>query len=228
MSRWQSSVWKPSCSIVVLPGKFADMNRSKRVVLSLLIAAILLFLGLLFWPFLLNNIIRPAALVLWLLIRILVLSIHQKYIWYVAIFLSFILLFRFLPQEQSDVQPYSPREPNTVLINIGSWHNLFVYNGQSAREEETLKRELTYLLTSLHVSNQSESNHFGIRDAMQKGDIPLPGNIHAFLFSQELPASGGLLRRFFQSIRKTPRQWIRQWTGQKKAEHFQMIDEVLN
>jgi hypothetical protein len=211
----------------VLPGEFANLNRSKRVVLFLLIAAIGLFLGLLFWPFLLNNIIRPTVLVVWLLLRILVLSIHQKYIWYVAVFLSFILLFRFLPQEQAEVQPFSSRERNTVLINIGSWRNLFVYKGQNTREEETLKQELTYLLTSLHASNQSASNNSGMRDALQKGEIPLPGNIHAFLFSQELPASGGLLRRFFQSIRKTPRQWMRQWTGQEKAEHFQMIDEVL-
>jgi hypothetical protein len=138
------------------------------------------------------------------------------------------LLFRFLPQEQSEVQPSASREPNTAIMNIGYWRNLFVYNAQNTGEEETLKRELTYLLTSLHASNQSASINFGIRDALQKGKIPLPGNIHTFLFSQELPASGGLLRRFFQSIRKTPRQWIWQWTGQKKAEHFQMIDEVLN
>ncbi|HEY9527990.1 MAG TPA: hypothetical protein VIR02_12930 [Anaerolineales bacterium] len=204
------------------------MNLSKRVVISLLIAAIVLFVGLLFWPFILNNIIRPTALVLWLLLRIVVLSIHQKYIWYVAIFVSFFFLFRFLPQEQSDVQSHSSREPNTALINIGYWRNLFVYNGQNTPEEKTLKQELTYLLTSLHASNQSASNNSGIRDALQKGKIPLPGNIHTFLFSQEVPASGGLPKRFFQSIRKTPRQWIRQWTGQEKAEHFQMIDEVLN
>ena len=211
-----------------MPGEFAEMNLSKRVVISLLIAAIVLFLGLLFWPFILNNIIRPTTLVLWFLLRILVLSIDQKYIWYVAIFVSFFFLFRFLPQEQADVQSHSSREPNTAIKNIGYWRNLFIYNGQNAGEEKTLKRELTYLLTSLHASNQSASNNFGIRDALEKGKIPLPGNIHTFLFSQEPPASGGLLRRFFQSIRKTPRQWIRQWTGQEKAEHFQMIDEVLN
>src|SRR5688572_7144997 len=102
MSTRQSSVWKPSCYIVVMPGEYAEMNLSRRVVLSLLIAAIVLFLGMLFWPFIVNNIIRPIALAVWLLLRILVLSIHQKYIWYMVIFAAFIVLFRFLPQEQSD------------------------------------------------------------------------------------------------------------------------------
>jgi hypothetical protein len=31
-----------------------------------------------------------------------------------------------------------------------------------------------------------------------------------------------------QSIEKTPRKWIRQWTGREKTEHYQMIDEVLS
>ena len=204
------------------------MKLSKRVVLSLLIVAIVLFLGMLFWPFIVTNIIRPIALVVWLLLRILVLSIHQKYIWYVVIFAAFFFLFRFLPQEQSDVQSSVSSEPNTTILNIEYWRNLFIYNGQNVREEETLRRELTHLLTSLHAWHQSTANNYFIHDALQKGEIPLPGNIHTFLFSQEPPASGGLLKRFFQSIRKTPQKWIRQWTGQEKADHFQMIAEVLN
>ena len=228
MSRRQYSVWKPSCSIAVLPGKYVEMKLSKRVVLSLLMAAIVLFLGMLFWPFIVNNIIKPIALALWLLLRILVLSIHQKYIWYVVIFAAFFFLFRFLPQEQSDIPSSVSPELNTTIMNIEHWRNLFIYEGQNVREEETLRRELTYLLTSLHAWHQSTSKKFSIHDALQKGEIPLPGHIHAFLFSQELPASGGLLKRFSQSIRKTPQKWIRQWTGQEKAEHHKMIDEVLN
>jgi hypothetical protein len=63
---------------------------------------------------------------------------------------------------------------------------------------------------------------------LQQGKIPLPENIHNFLFPQEPPVSDGPLKKFFQSVRETPRGWIRRWTGQGKAEHFQMINEVLN
>ena len=212
----------------MLPGEHTEVKLSKRVVLALLIAAIILFLGMLFWPFVVNNIIKPIALVVWLLLRILVLSIHQKYIWYVVIFAAFFFLFRFLPQEQPDIQSSVSPEPNTTILNIEYWRNLFIHNGQNVREDETLRRELTHLLTSLHASHQSTSNKFFIHDALQNGEIPLPGNIHAFLFSQEPPASGGLRKRFPQFIRETPRKWIRQWTGQEEAEHFQMIAEVLN
>jgi len=204
------------------------MNTSRRVVISFLVAAIILFLGMLFWPFIVNNIIEPTALVLWLLLRILVLSIHQKYFWYAVIFVAFIVLFRLLSKKQSDIQSDTYLETNTTIINIGYWRVLFTYSGQNIRDDKTLKRELTHLLTSLYASKQSTSNNWGIHDALQQGKIRLPGNIQTFLFSQEPPVSGGPLKKFFQSIRETSRRWIRQWTGQEKAEHYQMIDEVLN
>ena len=204
------------------------MNTSRRVVLFFLMAAIVLFLGMLFWPFIVNNIIQPTALVVWLLLRILVLSIHQKYFWYALIFVAVILLFRFLPREQPDIQSDAHPETNTAIINIGYWRNLFIFYGQNVRDEKTLKRELTHLVTSLYASKQRTSTHWGVHEALQQGQIPLPENIRTILFPQEPPVSGGPLKTFFQSVRETPRRWIRQWTGQEKADHYRMIDEVLN
>jgi len=204
------------------------MNTSRRVVLLFLIAAIVLFLGMLFWPFIVNNIIQPAALVVWLLLRILVLSIHQKYFWYALIFVAFILLIRFLPREQPDIRSDAYPETNTAIVNIGYWRSLFIFYGQNVRDEKTLKRELTHLVTSLYASKQTTSSHWGIHEALQQGQIPLPENIRTILFSQEPPVSGGPLKTFFLSVRETLRRWIRQWTGQEKTEHYRMIDEVLN
>ncbi len=203
------------------------MNRSKRFVLAFLIAALVVFLGLLFWPFVLNNIIQPTALALWLLIRILVLSIHQKYFWYAVIFVAVLVLLRLLRQTQSELPPQASFETNTTITNISYWRGLLLYNGQDILEDKALKRQLAHLLTALYALKQGASNDFRIYDDLQQGTIPLPKNIHTFLFPPA-PVSGGPLKKFFQSIRKTPRRWIRQWTGQEKAEHNKMIDEVLN
>ena len=204
------------------------MNIPRRVVISFLVAAIVLFVGMLFWPFIVNNIINPTALVIWLFLRILVLSIHQKYFWYAIVFITFIFLFRLLPREQPHVQSDAYLERNKRIMNLGYWRGLFTYGGQNVRDDKSLKRELTHLLTSLYASKQSTSNHWGIHEDLQEGKIPLPENIHTILFSQAPPVSGGPLKTFFQSIRETPRSWIRQWTGQKETEHYQMIDEILN
>lgn len=203
------------------------MHTSKRVVVSSLLAAIVIFIGVLFWPFLLNNILKPAALVVWFLLRILVLGIDQKYFWYAIILVAFIFLFRLLPGGQSDTQSDSYLGTNSTVINIGYWRGLFIYNGQDIRDEKTLQRELMHLLAFHYASTQNASNNFGIYDALQQGKIPLPETIHTFLFPQESPGKGRPIKKFFHTIRETPRKWIRRWTGQEKTEHYQMIDEVL-
>jgi hypothetical protein len=203
------------------------MNASKRLALGLLIAAILLFVGLLFWPFLVRNIIQPLALVAWLLLRILVLSLHQKYFWYAAIAVALLVLFRLLPRMQPDAPSDAYLGKNSTIINIEYWRSLFIYNGQTVQEEKTLKRELTHLLASLYASKQSTADDFRIHEALKQGRLPLPENLHTLLFTQEPPAAGGTLQKLSRSIRKTAREWIRQWTGQEKAEHYQMIEQAL-
>jgi hypothetical protein len=204
------------------------MNKTKRLVISFLFAAIVLFIGMLYWPFILKNIVEPAALAVWLLLRILVLSIDQKYFWYAAILIAIIFLFRLLPKEQSAIQADTQIQVNATIANIGYWRVLFTYDGKDIRNEKTLKRQLIQLLTALYASKQNTTNSFRIYDALQQGELPLPEHIHAFLFSDEPQEVVSPLRRFIQFIRMTPRKWIRQWTGEEKVDHYRMINEVLD
>jgi hypothetical protein len=204
------------------------MNLSRRVIVSILVTAIILFVGMLFWPFIRNNILEPTAVALWLLLRLLVLSIDQKYFWYAVIFLAVIFLFRFVRPKQPAMEVNTHSDTNTTILNIGYWRVLFTYNDQDIQEEKILKRELTHLLTSLYASKQSRSNDFRVHDDLQQGKIPLPSNIHTFLFPREPEQSGGPIKRFLQSIRRTSQKWIHQWTGREKAEYYQTIEEVLN
>jgi hypothetical protein len=202
-------------------------NRSKRFVLAFLIAALVIFLVLLFWPFVLGNIIQPTALVLWLLLRILVLGIHQKYIWYAFILAAALLLLRILRQTHSQLPSPASFQTDTTRTSISYWRGLFLYNKQDIREDKALKRQLAHLLTALYALKQGAPHDFRMYDDLQRGTIPLPDNFHAFLFPPE-PVSVGPLKKYFQSLQKTPRRCIRRWTGQEKAEHHKMIDEVLN
>lgn len=202
------------------------MNRSKRFVFVSLVAALVLFIGLLFWPFVLATILQPIALVLWLLVRILVLSIHQKYFWYALIFAAVLVLLRLLRQTPSEPPAQASFETNTTLTSISYWRALFLYNGHDVQEDAPLKRQLADLLASLYAWKQGTPYDYRILDALQQGEIPLPDTVHAFLFPQK-PEPGGPLKRFLQAIRKAPRRWIRQWTGQAKAEHDRRIEAVL-
>lgn len=204
------------------------MNISKRVVVSTLISAITFFVGMLFWPFILSEIIKPSALVVWILLRILVLSVDQKFFWGAIVFLVLIFLFRLLPKEQAVDQTDTYTERTVTIRTVAYWRLLFTFNGLNVREEKSLKRELLHLLTALYTSKQRTSASFVVNDALRKGEIPLPKHIYTFLFPEEPKKSRWVIQRFFQSIQKSVRTSIRQWTGEDKAEHRQMIDEVLS
>jgi MFS family permease len=124
------------------------MNISRRVVISILVTAIALFVGMLFWPFILNNIIQPIALVGWILLRVLFLSIDQKYFWTAVILVVVIFLFRLLPYEQPELRSDSFPIENATITTIGYWRILLTYHDQNVRDEKTLKRELIHLMTS--------------------------------------------------------------------------------
>ena len=203
------------------------MNVSRRVAVSILFAAVILFVGVLFWPFILTNIINPTALVVWLLLRLLVLSIHQKYYWTAIIFVVLVFLYRLLPQHETIISSEEPVDSNETTNTMGYWRSVFLYIDGGIHDDKTLKRGLARLLTSLYASKQRTPTNFEVYDALQRGDIPLPEHIHAFLFPQEPTVPGRPIKRLLQFIQKAPRQWLRQWTGQDIAERYQMIDEVL-
>jgi len=205
-----------------------DMKFSKGMAVSILFIAIILFAGMLFWPFVLNEIITPISLVVWLLLRLFVLSIGQQYYWAAIIFVVLIFLVRLLPQDQINDQAEELPDSNATIASIGYWRSLFILTENHTHEEKILKRELIRLLLSLYASKQRTSANFGLYEAMQRGEIPLPEHIHTFLFPDESQKSSRSLKRLMQFVRNTSRKWIRCWTGQEAAEHYQMIDEVLS
>jgi hypothetical protein len=204
------------------------MKFSRRTVTSIFLIITILLFGMLFWPFILKGIIEPISLVTWLLLRIFVLSIDQRYYWGAIIFVVMVLLFRLLLQDQTVTQSENYPDSNAAIKNIGYWNSLFTLTRYDSRDQETLKRELIHLLLSLYASKQRTSTSFILYDALQSGELPLPKHIHSFLFFDEPKKSKWSLNEFMKSLRAAPRKWVRRWTGQDIAEHYRMIDEILN
>lgn len=204
------------------------MNIPRRVVSIILFGSIILLIGLLFSSFILKNIIEPTSLATWVLLRIFVLSIDQKYYWGAIIFAAVVFLFRLLPQDQTVIQSEYSLDTNATIKTIEYWRILFTLTVDNVHDEETLKRELLHLLLSLYASKQRVSTSFILYDALQRGELPLPEHIHAFLFPDNSKKSKRPLNKFIQSIRSAPRKWLRRWTGQEIAEHYQMINETLS
>jgi hypothetical protein len=184
--------------------------------------------GMLFWPFILNDIITPISLVVWILLRILVLSIDQKYYWGAIIFITaFFLYRRLLPPPQLTIQAEDFQNSNEIMRTIGYWRSLFTLTDQNIQADKTLKEGLARLLLSLHATKQRDLVYFQLYAALQQGEIPIPDQIHTFLFLEEPREVGRSFKKRVQFIGNTPRKWRRRWTGQESAEYYRMIDEVF-
>jgi hypothetical protein len=204
------------------------MKISRRIVGIILFGSIILLAGMLFSQFILKNIIEPTSLATWVLLRIFVLSIDQKYYWGAIILVVSIFLFRLLPQGQADIQQEYIPDSNATIKTIEYWRILFTLTADNIHDEETLKRELIHLLLSLYASKQHVSTNFILFEALKRGELPLPKHIHEFLFPDNLKKSKRSINDFIQSIRSAPRKWMRRRTGQETAERYRMIDETLS
>jgi Ca2+/Na+ antiporter len=205
---------------------------SRALVIGGFFLLVILFVGLLFWPFILNEIIRPISLAVWVLVRIFVLSVDQAYYWMAIIFIASIFLYlRFLPPSHPTIQSEDFQHSDATMRTLDYWHSLFSLIGVRVQDDEMLKKELARLLLSLYATEQHTSADFRLYDALQQGKLPLPEQIHLFLFPEEPQPVGRSfsvnIRKLVQSIRNTPRKWIHRWTGQETAEHYRMIDETL-
>ena len=102
------------------------MKSSRRLVIFIFLLVIL-FVGLLNWPFVLNEIIQPISLVVWLLLRVFVLSIDQQYYWWALILVAdCIFLYRLLPHDQSENSSEEVWKSNETIPTIEHWRLLFV------------------------------------------------------------------------------------------------------
>ena len=204
------------------------MNISKRIAISILCTLIILFLAMLFWPFVLNEIITPISLVIWLLLRMFVLSIGQQYYWGAIILVVLIFLVRILPQSQNTIQPIDYLDSNATIRTISYWRSIFTLADKAIRDEKTLKRELVRLLLSLYATKQRKSADFGLYEALQQGEIPLPERIHSFLFPIEPQKSKRTIKTLMLSFRDNFQKKVKLWNGKETDDYYSMIDEVLS
>ena len=192
----------------------------------IIILGLSLLLGILFHAFILDNIVRPVALVLWVFRRIL-LSVNQKIYWGLLIFAGLVVAFfrltKSFPDEELPLLPAS----NATLKEIDSWRTSIWLTGNEIEKFNILKQNLGWTLASLYASNQPGKAQWEIYEAMQQHQIPLPIYIYDFLFPGKPSGGKRSVRQILQIIRRTPGKWARRWSGRDLAEYYRSIEAVL-
>jgi len=204
------------------------MKFSRRLVIWIFALLVILFVGMLNWSFVLNEIIQPVSLVIWLLLRVFVLSIDQQYYWWALILIMLALIYRLLPHDQSANFTEDVKNPNETLRTIEHWRLLFVPGENRGFSDRFVEREFTHTVISLYALKLHATPDFQLFDALRNGTIPIPEDIRAYLFMNEPKKEKRTIKTLVQSMANAPRNWIYHWSGQDIADHYRMIEKILD
>ena len=202
------------------------MKITRRISLMIILLVFLPLLGILFHSFILDNIIKPVALVLWVFRRIL-LSVDQKLYWGLLIFSALVVVFFRLIQLSFDEEPPQPPGSNTTLRKIISWRTSIWLTGNEIEKFNILKQDLGWTLASLYASHQPGKAQWEIYEALKQQQIPLPTSIYDFLFPGEPSGGKRSFRQILQTIRYAPGKWACRRTGRDLAEYYQSIESII-
>jgi hypothetical protein len=158
---------------------------------------LLLALGLIFRRFLMDGILAPLATAAWLCLRIFVLSIGQDVYWTALLILAVAgALAAAIRRSVARGQPLPPAAAASCHP-AEQWRSSILLNTLNHLSEDTLRRDLAWLLADLYSSPYRGEAKYKVRDALRDGGIPLPEAVHSFIFARE-PAKrwpGGSLAR---------------------------------
>jgi hypothetical protein len=202
------------------------MKITRRISLIIILVFFSLLLGILFHSFILDNIIKPVALVLWVFRRIL-LSVDQKLYWGLLIFSALVVVFIRLTRASPTEEPPPPPGFNATLRAINSWRISICLTSDKIEKFSFLKQELGWTLASLYASHQPGKAQWEIYEALKQQQIPLPVSIYDFLFPGEPSGGKRSFRQILQSIRCAPGKWARRRTGRDLAEYYQSIESII-
>lgn len=197
----------------------------KAVFLLLLLAG--LFLVLLNWPVVMSEFIQPVSLVIWLVLRTFVLSIDQQYYWWGLIFVVVIFLFRLIPQAEPVEEQAQVNSFNETIRSIEHWRTLFIPDDNSRYHDQFLEREFTHLLVTMYAARLHVATDYHLHEQLREGEIPLPENIHSFLFNENKIPEKRTFKTVVRSIWNAPRRWRDESGGRKKAENDRRVEEIL-
>lgn len=203
------------------------MKTPVRVVINIFLILAGVFLVLLNWPYVISEIIQPVSLVIWLLLRTFVLSIDQHYYWWGLILLAVILLFRFFPRSKVVEEAVEETTPNETLRSIEHWRSMYVSDGNSRYHDQFLQREFIHLLVTMYAGQMRVAPVFQLHENLREGTIPLPDDIHAFLFPEEKLLEKRTIWTVLRSFRNLPARMRRSTKTQQTREHDRIIEEIL-
>ena len=210
------------------------MNKPLRLIVGVSLAGAALLAGLAWPAAIMQNVVVPVATVLWLLLRLFVLSIDQQVYWWCAITAAAVVLVVLLVWRPWIGEYTVPTVPALPGDPARRWRNSLLLNWRSEPRQDTFRRDLAWMLTALYASERPGFARYQVREALRDRRIPLPEPVYEFLFAAVQPPDP------WPPLLRHPRAWLlmakeaaavslRGVTGKarRESDYFESIAAVL-
>jgi hypothetical protein len=210
------------------------VRRPLRTVLAIALPGAVLLAALCFPHVVLEQVVMPSATALWLVLRTFVLSVHQGAWWWGLIvlvaFASLVVLLRRFALEDAARAEARPTAWNPAR----RWRDSILANVHAEPSRDSFRSDAAWLLSSLYASPRPGSEIYQVRDALRRGEIPLPPAVHDFLFAEGEPPPPipsffadprACVRETVASMRRAARQRSR--SRRRTARYVRSAEEVL-
>ena len=204
------------------------MTNRQRIGIFVLILGLLVFVGLLFAPYVIEHILKPLSIAAWLFLRIFVLSISQYIYWGVFILIAFIWLVRRLMVRGAKPVVLADTTPNDAVMNIEKWLHSIRLAGNYLEWRQQFKNELIQMLVALFSSRQQGLTYSEVFEPLRQRQIPLPDPVYDFLFAPQVKDTHLTFVQKLRSLPELPRKWWRRRSGRETVEFHRSVDIVLN
>lgn len=211
------------------------MTQRQRLALFFIFLGVLVFIGLLFTPFVSAYILTPLAMAGWFFMRIYILSVHQQVYWWIFISIALYWVGRRLVGSRPAAPPPLLTTPNDTLQAVEKWRSTIFVSTSYPEMRHQLKLDLIQMLITLFSSRQQSVTYAEVFEPLKQRQIPLPDAVYDFLFAPEpvkprltlAQKLRALPRTLPRALAEAPRRWWRRWSGQETAEFYQSVEAVL-
>lgn len=200
-----------------------------RLALLSLLAGVGLAAAVLAWPWLRAAVVEPLALVVWLLLRVFVLSVHQGVVWLALVLAALVPPFLLL-RRRVHGEPIPPAFAPALRVHpVESWRWLLERAVDGDPPPPSIGwNGFVQLAVSLRALEHRVPADHHLHDALRAGRMPLPADVHAFLFPPPPTRPRGRGARLAARLRRAPRRALRRLTGRDRADRLRAVEALLS
>lgn len=179
-------------------------------------------------PWLRANVVEPFTLAAWLLLRTTILSIHQRVWWGALVFAAPVLVAMLLYRRARALHEPEVAFRTARSHPVETWRALVEETAGGLVPLPTVGwNGFVQLVVSLRAVERRVPPDYRLHDALRAGQVPLPPEVHAFLFPPPRTKPRGPAAHL-RAWLGAPGRALRRLSGRDRADRIRSMSQLLS